>query len=918
MRKHMAGKLLVATLLTSAIAGCSKSLDHDDLLARATDAYRAGQLNAAVVDVRTALQQNPDSAAARRLHGEILLSQRAMVDAASNLERSLQAEESAEVAALYARALNGSGESRKVVEDHEAGRFAFAEDHPGYVAQVVIARVNTRGGEQVQDKLFDALAEHPDNSELAIAHAYLLGHHNRAWAEAADILREVTEREPNNDEAWSLLGLALRVTGDTEGARDAYRQAGELNPFRFEDRMAHISLLIDRGDHEEADRLLSRLENVDHPEVHYARARLLMHDGNSDQAVRKLQQVLAVNPEHIGALYMAGVANAQLGNLSTAEGQLRRFLSHAPGHAEASTNLAQLYLALDEPARAESLIRGVVRNHPDNMRAVNILGMALAAQGLDAETALYEELAGTSPDSPATRLQFGTQLLRSGELQRGIDELQNARDLDPHNPDIRSRLVLAHLLNNDGDQARAEASDYLQVAGDQPDPHILAGRLSLHEGDFEAAEAHFTRASEIHPDNLESRDGLAMIAMQRGDADRARSLLANAEDMDGLLMLAGVQEQQGDHEGVISTLQRAGTAYPDRIEPPLTEARYLFRQEAYDEAIAKGESLREDHGDDARVHQLLTGAYLASGSPEQALDSANRLLELAPGNPRALRLAAQAELVNDNAAQAEAHLRTIIDSHPDDVDTRRLLVETLLHQGKLREMNEELGKLPEGVIPPAQLLTARGRLALETGDLEQALELLSAAYDRQPNSTTLVFLSQAYMLKGETGEAESLLQAWLKDHPNDGPILHQLGSLYVSSGNDDGAVEMYERLLVESPDDVIALNNLAWLYREAEQDRALELASRAVELAPGHGAVTDTYAMVRYHRGEYSEALAANQKALESAPDNPQLLYHRARILADSGQSGDAREILEGLAEREVQFPEREDAMGLLERLSGS
>lgn len=918
MFKGRIGKIFVTTVLASAIAACSKPMSHDELLTRADNAYRDGQLNAAMIDVRTALQEQPDSAAARRLHGEILLSQRASVDAASNFERSLQSEESAEVAALYAKALNDSGESERFINLHEENRFSYAEGEPAYIAQWVKASVNTRRGDQAEEVLFDALEQHPGHPQLELAHAYLLIHHDRSPVEAAQILRDLTDADENWEEAWSYLGLASQLSNDRDGAVAAYTKAVELNLFRFEDRIALISLLIDAEDYAAAKRHVGQLENVDHPSLHFAEARLLLAEDDRRGALQKLQQVLAAQPEHVGALYLSGVANAQLNNFSTAEAQLRRFVGLVPSHLDGRVALAQVYLALEEPARAEALMRQSLKQHPENHQVVNVLGMAIAAQGGDPSSTLFEDLVGGIPDSPLLRLQLGSQLLRSGEVERGIDELEAARGLDPHSPDIRANLVLAHLLNNDEAAAQAEVDDYLQAAADQPDSHLLAARVALHRGDFAAAESHYERALEIHPDNPDSRDGLALVAMQQGDDERALELLREAEDLDGMLKYALVHEHRGDEHLMLQALRQAAEAYPDRIDPHLTEARYYFRVGEYQKAVDKTESLRSEYPDEPQIYQLLIGSYLSLNDGAAAKENASRLLELVPENPRALRLAAQAELVSGNPEAAETHLRDILDKQPADLATRQLLIEVLLHQGKLAELDEQLQLLPEGFLPAPQLLTARGRLAMEAGRLDEAEPLLREAFELEPNSTTLVFLTHVLSLKDEMPAALALLQDWLAAHPEDIQALHQAGTIYIAEGQDKEAIGVYEQLIEHSPQDVIALNNLAWSYRHVEQERALTLAEKAAELAPESAAVTDTYAMVLYHRGEFAKALAINERALGLAPQNPQLRYHRAMILVKAGSDNEAVSILESITSEGVAFPGKRDALELLSELKGS
>ncbi len=406
--------------------------------------------------------------------------------------------------------------------------------------------------------------------------------------------------------------------------------------------------------------------------------------------------------------------------------------------------------------------------------------------------------------------------------------------------------------------------------------------------------------------------------MQQGDDERALALLEDAEDLDGMLKYALVHEHRGDETAMLQALQRAASAYPDRIDPHLTEARYYFRVGEYLKAVDKAESMRSDYPDEPQVYQLLTGSYLSLDDGARAREAAEKLLELVPDNPRALRLAAQAELVSGNAEVAEAHLKTILDNQPDDLATRQLLLEVLLQQGKIAELDEQLQLLPDGFLPEAQLLTARGRLALETGRLDEAEPLLRQAFEQEPNSTTLVFLTHVLSMKDDMPTAVNLLESWLEEHPDDSQALHQVGTIYIAQGQDDEAIEVYERLVAQSPDDVVALNNLAWSYRDIEQDRALTLAEKAADLAPDSAAITDTHAMVLFHRGEFDKALAVNEKALGLEPENPQLRYHRARILAEAGSNSEAVSILEAIASEEVPFPGRSEALELLSELKGS
>ncbi len=61
------------------------------------------------------------------------------------------------------------------------------------------------------------------------------------------------------------------------------------------------------------------------------------------------------------------------------------------------------------------------------------------------------------------------------------------------------------------------------------------------------------------------------------------------------------------------------------------------------------------------------------------------------------------------------------------------------------------------------------------------------------------------------------LQRWLSREPEDAEARHLLADYYLGRGQDAEAREQLEILIRQTPNDVVALNNLAWLLREHRQ-----------------------------------------------------------------------------------------------------
>jgi Tfp pilus assembly protein PilF len=95
-----------------------------------------------------------------------------------------------------------------------------------------------------------------------------------------------------------------------------------------------------------------------------------------------------------------------------------------------------------------------------------------------------------------------------------------------------------------------------------------------------------------------------------------------------------------------------------------------------------------------------------------------------------------------------------------------------------------------------------------------------------------------------------------------------LAAVERSSGNLTAAVEHYRKLIELQPDNVFALNNLAYALAEYANspDEALKIAERAKELAPDNPAVDDTLGWVLFRKGIYTSAVQHLENSVKRGP----------------------------------------------------
>jgi tetratricopeptide (TPR) repeat protein len=151
----------------------------------------------------------------------------------------------------------------------------------------------------------------------------------------------------------------------------------------------------------------------------------------------------------------------------------------------------------------------------------------------------------------------------------------------------------------------------------------------------------------------------------------------------------------------------------------------------------------------------------------------------------------------------------------------------------------------------------------------------------------------ALILKGETrlarGDRPGGRQAMEAAVAVDGRLARinfLLASMDEEAGDYDAASVRYRAVLVAAPDNVLALNNLAYALavRNGKPEEALPLALKAYSLSKAQPQIADTLGWIHYLLGNRVEAEKLLTAARDAAPAAGEIRLHLARVYADSGQ----------------------------------
>ena len=182
-------------------------------------------------------------------------------------------------------------------------------------------------------------------------------------------------------------------------------------------------------------------------------------------------------------------------------------------------------------------------------------------------------------------------------------------------------------------------------------------------------------------------------------------------------------------------------------------------------------------------------------------------------------------------------------------------------------------------------------------------------------------IGETYRRKGDAEAAIASLTRASELLPDQPVVLGTLALVLDGCGKKEEAVRVYRATLRLDPDNAIAMNNLAFLLAERDEDldQALELARRAGELMPEDADMVDTAGWIQWKRRQTDAAIALFADALGRMPANEGYRQHLLMALeAKSGRSAAMDELKSLLLVSELSPARMEKVLELLRAVRAS
>lgn len=916
---------LIAMIVCSALASACTSASPESLVRSAERHVSEREYRTALIELRNAIQLAPDNGKAQRLLGMVFLVEGDPVAADKALRNALAVGESrGMVLPSLALALLRQGKADLLIS--EFGSLRLEEPAADASLQASIGQAGLRLGDipRAEAAFAAALERVPHHPEASLGQARIAAHVGRV-EDAARMAEVVLSANPGLAEAHAFKAELLLTQGQRAAAIQSLEAALGADAADVPTRAELASLYIFEQQFDKTRALLaidSHTAGVD-PRLIYLRGLLALHRGNLQGARDEANRILRHAPDHGPSLLLAGEVEFRSNNLALAESYALNALRSTPRAPGASRLLAAIHLRQGQPAKAVDVLQPLLHvGTPPDAPLAMLAGEAYLASGdLVRAAELFESSKVRVAGDSFSRLRLGQIALARGDWERSVAELQDASALQVKDHQADLLLVALHLRRHQPKQAIEAAEAVIKKRPSEALGYVLAGTAHLAAQEAAQARRLLDLALKMQPDHLPALRAMANLDIVEGRFGETKAryeaqLAKRPNDEHLLIAFAELQERTGDVAGSAETLHQAIKANPPSPAGYAALVEHQLRRRDLQAAVATARDGVSANPGLPRLLDLLGRVQEESGAIGDAAKTYRELVRQEPQSlARMLQLAAALVKLRDFDAAATT-LRQAQRTAPNEERVFRELAAVYLADngldkalGVAKELQGRAANGTSGHVLAGDLHSARK-------NWPEAERAYRTALKGDPGSVTAaVGLCRVLSAAGRTRDADTFGKGWLARNSAALPMRLYLAETALAGNDHRGAALEYETVLRHDPHNVLALNNLAWILGRQHDPRAMDLAGRAADLAPGNPSVLDTLGMLHVEYGVPTKGLEYLERLRVLVPHRKDFRLHYAMGLMRVGRANEAKAELRELAAAVDEFPGKAGIPSLLAKL---
>ena len=617
---------------------------------------------------------------------------------------------------------------------------------------------------------------------------------------------------------------------------------------------------------------------------------LRMQQQKYKDAIKYMERLAGVMGGTQAALHQLAQVYHRAGVIKSAQRAYQAIVKQYPDDMRALTSLARLSLFNDKDYdTAIEYLKRVQKSQPNNAEAIFLLATAYRDQG-DPQKALttFERVVAVKEDHISAWLEIGKLYEQAG---RDDSALAAFRQVARYGP---------------GTVEAAQAQRRLALYGSNPAAArkvkslLKVGLKALADGDLALAKDSLQEVISLVPENVLAHYNLASVYQRDGDTGQAENELREAVRLDETHYLS--------HAG-LGQIHVGSGQYEEAYKDYVALKKWAPKGGKY-AALAESNILKVDSALSAFKGTLQARKAFLDASKfarEKNYKEASRLfkkaIEIDPSNPyywynsgvihvelgnlkEAFKAFRKAVSIKPDHMQSHFRLGLFYSAtklHQDAVDSFRLAIKYGSNEPEVAEAKRRLpvvmGRADNAEKATAYLFIANAAAA-DFDDLELAEKSLLLAQKRRPKSRSiLVRLGELMMQKGKPAEARSLLLLGTTLYQDDYRFYFDIAQVDRTLGYNDEAEKYFARVLELKPDLFLAVDVLSQLQNErGKVSQSLETLAIFLRDHPDDELALLTLTAALRKADRLSESAAVIDWYLSTQKETPAVLIERGNI----------------------------------------
>lgn len=471
---------------------------------------------------------------------------------------------------------------------------------------------------------------------------------------------------------------------------------------------------------------------------------------------------------------------------------------------EISGNYAQAeaYVRAKHWDEGISLLRPLLRSDPQNLKALNLLGIALTGKG---------------------------------ELRNANQHFEHALQISPQFLPSLKNLGINEFTLREISAAERHLEEASKLAPDDLVVHAYLGEIAYSRHNYRAAANNLSRAGALLSEDQNVAAHLAVSCLKIGESPKALQVLdqvdANRLNPRDELELGLALASHDFFKEAIPYLKVLEQSYPDSYDLGFNLAICYIESKQFPQAIEMLRKLADRGHNTSEVKNLMGEAYEGNKQTQEAIQALREATLLAPEDENNyLDLAALC--MNHDAYDVGTDVINVgLHYHPqsDRLIFQRGLLHAMQNQFELAERDFQLASH----VAPEKNFSYIGLSVsyIQTGNLQEAIRLLRRRTHEKPNDFMLQYLlGEALVRSGidpgdpSLKEAQAALEKSIRLNPEFASGHVVLAKTFLEQNRIQDAVGHLERARALDPKEEAVYAQLAIAYRrQGKPDLAKEM-----------------------------------------------------------------------------------------------